>query len=127
MNGGLGQQNGTTLCLLTNPSSAYITSRIRVWRHLGDRLLNCWVMNHHSGPAPGIMVWSGIEFLYRTPPVRFAGTLHSQPYISEVFEPVVLPYIQCFSSAIFQQHNAQPRVARNVEEFCFNQQIKLLP
>ncbi|GFX57653.1 transposable element Tcb1 transposase [Trichonephila clavipes] len=36
--------------------------RIRVWRHRGERMLN-WVMHHHTGPAPGIMVWGGIGSL----------------------------------------------------------------
>ncbi|GFV61940.1 transposable element Tcb1 transposase [Trichonephila clavipes] len=35
-----------------------------------------------------------------------AGTLNSQRYISEVLEPVVLPYLQGFAAAIFQQDNA---------------------
>ncbi|GFV52229.1 transposable element Tcb1 transposase [Trichonephila clavipes] len=30
--------------------------RIRVWRHLGERLLNCCVVHHHTGPAPSFMV-----------------------------------------------------------------------
>lgn len=101
--------------------------RIRVWRHRGERLLNCCVMHRHTGPAPGIMVWGGIGFHCRTPLVRIAGTLNSQRYISEVLEPVVLPYIQRLPSAIFQQDNARPHVARNVQEFFFTHQIELLP
>ncbi|GFT41424.1 transposable element Tc3 transposase [Trichonephila clavipes] len=31
--------------------------RIRVERHLRERMLNSCVMHHHIGPAPGIMVW----------------------------------------------------------------------
>ncbi|GFW62920.1 transposable element Tcb1 transposase [Trichonephila clavipes] len=34
--------------------------RIRVWRHHGERLLNCCVMHRRNGPAPSIMVWGGI-------------------------------------------------------------------
>ncbi|GFW27343.1 transposable element Tcb1 transposase [Trichonephila clavipes] len=40
------------------------------------------------------MVWGGIGYHSRTPLVRLAGTLNSQRYISEVLEPVVLPYLQ---------------------------------
>ena len=65
--------------------------RIRVWRHRGERMLNSCVMHRHTGPAPGIMVWGGIGYHSRTPPVRIAGTLNSQRYISEVLEPVVPP------------------------------------
>ncbi|GFT87096.1 transposable element Tcb1 transposase [Trichonephila clavipes] len=67
--------------------------RIRVWRHRGERMLNSCVMHHHTGPAPGIMVWGGIGYHSRTSLVRIAGTLKSQRYISKVLEPVVLPYL----------------------------------
>ncbi|GFS97873.1 transposable element Tcb1 transposase [Trichonephila clavipes] len=80
--------------------------RIRVWRHRGERMLNSCVLHRHIGPAPGIMVWGGIGYHSRTPLVRIAGTLNSQRYISEVLEPVVLPYLQGFATVIFQQDNA---------------------
>ncbi|GFS89951.1 transposable element Tcb1 transposase [Trichonephila clavipes] len=67
--------------------------RIRVWRHRGERMLNSCVMHRPTGPAPGIMVWGGIEYHSHTPLVRIAGTLNSQRYTSEVLEPVVLPYL----------------------------------
>lgn len=101
--------------------------RIRVWRHRGERLLNCCLMHRHTGPAPGIMVWGGIGFHSRTPLVRIAGTLTSQRYISEVLEPVVLPYLQSLPTATFQQDNARPHVARIVQDFFFAHQIALLP
>ncbi|GFV67585.1 transposable element Tcb1 transposase [Trichonephila clavipes] len=31
-------------------------SRIRVWRHRGERILNSCVMHRHTGPASGIMI-----------------------------------------------------------------------
>ncbi|GFY21049.1 hypothetical protein TNCV_3990931 [Trichonephila clavipes] len=49
--------------------------------------------------------------------VRIAGTLNNQCYISEVLEPVVLPYLQGLATAIFQQDNARPHVARVVQRF----------
>ncbi|GFX46886.1 transposable element Tcb1 transposase [Trichonephila clavipes] len=101
--------------------------RIRVWRHRRERMLNSCVMHRHTGPAPGIMVWSGIGYHSRTPLVRIAGTLNSQRYISEVLESVVLPCLQGLASAIFQQDNARPPVAHNVQRFFINHQIKLLP
>ncbi|GFX95369.1 transposable element Tcb1 transposase [Trichonephila clavipes] len=77
--------------------------RIRVWRHCVERMLNSCVMHHHTGSAPGIMVWGGIGYHSRTPLVRIAGTLNSQHYFSEVLEPAVLPYLQGLAAAIFQQ------------------------
>ncbi|GFX24232.1 tolloid-like protein 2 [Trichonephila clavipes] len=100
--------------------------RIRFWRHRGEMMLNSCVMHRHTGPAPGIMVWGGIGYHYRIPLVHIAGTLNSQRYVSEVLEPVVLPYLQGLATAIFQQDNARPHVARIVERFV-NHQIELLP
>ncbi|GFY27635.1 cullin-4A [Trichonephila clavipes] len=72
-------------------------------------------MHYHTGPAPVIMVWGGIGYYSRTPLVRIVGTLNSQRYISEVLEPVVLPYLQGLATAIFQQDNAQPHVRPSCE------------
>ncbi|GFX46465.1 transposable element Tc3 transposase [Trichonephila clavipes] len=95
--------------MLTNESRfclQYDGSRIRVWRHRGERRQNCCVMRHYTGFEPGIMVWSGIGFHCRSPQLHIVGTLNSQRHISEVLEPVVLSNIQRLPSAIFQQDNA---------------------
>ncbi|KFM64920.1 Transposable element Tcb1 transposase, partial [Stegodyphus mimosarum] len=101
--------------------------RIRVWRHRGERMLNSCVMHRLTGPAPAIMVWGGIGYHSRTPLIRIAGTLNGQCYISEVLESVALPYLQGLPTAIFQQDNARPHVARIVQGFFVNHQIELLP
>ncbi|GFW58809.1 transposable element Tcb1 transposase [Trichonephila clavipes] len=88
---------------------------------------NSCVMHSHTGPASGIMVWGGIGYHSRTPLVRIAGTLNSQCNFSKVLEPVVLPYLQGLATAIFQQDNAFPHVARIVQRFLVNHQIELLP
>ncbi|GFS95977.1 transposable element Tcb1 transposase [Trichonephila clavipes] len=100
---------------------------IRVWRHRGERMLNSCIMHRNAISAPGIMVWGGIGYHSRTPLVRIAGTLNSQSYISEVLEPVVLPYLQGLATAIFQKDNARPHVARNAQRFFVNPQIELFP
>ncbi|GFV67943.1 transposable element Tcb1 transposase [Trichonephila clavipes] len=101
--------------------------RIRVWTHRGERMLKSCVMHRHTGPAPDIMAWGGIEYHSRTPLVRNAGTLNCQLYISAVLQPVVLPYLQGLATAIFQQYNPRPRVTRIVQRFFVNHQIELLP
>ncbi|GFU59379.1 transposable element Tcb1 transposase [Trichonephila clavipes] len=90
-------------------------------------MLNSCVMHRHTSPAPGIMVWGGIGYHFRIPLVRIAGTLNSHRYISELLEPVVLPYLQGLATAIFQQDNARPHVARIVQRFFANYHIELLP
>ncbi|GFX77591.1 transposable element Tcb1 transposase [Trichonephila clavipes] len=101
--------------------------RIRVWRHRGERMLISCVMNRHTDPAPGIMVWGGIGYHSCTPLVHIAGTLNSQRYFSEVLEPVVLPYLQDLATAIFPQDNALPHFSRIVQRFFVKHQIELLP
>ncbi|GFW57420.1 transposable element Tcb1 transposase [Trichonephila clavipes] len=100
--------------------------RSRVWRHRGERMLSSCVMHRNTGPASGIMVWGGIGYHSRPPLVRIAGTLNSQRYISEVLEPIVLPYLQGLATAIFQQDNVRPHVAHIVQRFFVNHQIELL-
>ncbi|GFW64898.1 hypothetical protein TNCV_391641 [Trichonephila clavipes] len=113
------------LSLLTSHASDHV-GRIRVWRHRGEWMLHSCVMHHHTDPAPGIMVWGCIGYHSETPLVRIAGTLNSQRYISEVLEPFVLLYLQGSATAIFQQDNARPHVARIVQRFFVNHQIELL-
>ncbi|GFX23791.1 transposable element Tcb1 transposase [Trichonephila clavipes] len=90
-------------------------------------MLGSCILHRHTGPAPRIMVRGGIGYHSRTPLVRIAGTLNSQRYISEVLEPVVLPYLQGLATAIFQEDKARPHVARVVQKFFVNHQIELLP
>ncbi|GFW72970.1 transposable element Tc3 transposase [Trichonephila clavipes] len=101
--------------------------RIRVWRHHRERMLSSYLMHRHTGPVPGIMLCLGIRYHSRTPLVRIAGTLNSQRYITEVLEPVVLPYLQGLATAIFQQDNARPHVERIAKRFFINYLIELLP
>ncbi|MBJ3377333.1 hypothetical protein JGC18_24820 [Salmonella enterica subsp. enterica serovar Typhimurium] len=68
--------------------------RIRVWRHRGERLYDTCIRHSHSAPSPGVTVWGAIGFDTRTRLVRIASTLNSHRYISDVLEPVVLPYLQ---------------------------------
>ncbi|GFT04841.1 transposable element Tcb1 transposase [Trichonephila clavipes] len=116
--------------VFTDESRIYLQhhdGRIRVWRHRGERMLNSCVMHHLTGPVPGIMVWGGIGYHSRTPLVCIAGTLNGQRYISVVLNPVVLPYLQGLATAIFQQDNAWPHVARIVQRFVVNHKIEFLP
>ncbi|GFU40216.1 transposable element Tcb1 transposase [Trichonephila clavipes] len=100
--------------------------RIRVWRQCGEIMLNSCVM-HHTGAAPGSMVRGGIGYHSLTPLVHIAGILNSQRYISEMLEPVILPYLQGLATALFQQDNVRPSVACMDQRFFVNHQIELLP
>ncbi|KFM57988.1 Transposable element Tcb1 transposase, partial [Stegodyphus mimosarum] len=120
-------QNGMKLSLLT--SHASVCNTMMVGFESGDPVEreDAEHTHRHTSPAPGIMVWGGIGYHSRTPLVRIAGTLNSEHYISEVLEPIVLPYLQGLPTAIFQQDNVRLHVARIVQGFFVNCQIELLP
>ncbi|GFU66323.1 transposable element Tcb1 transposase [Trichonephila clavipes] len=46
--------------------------------------------------------------------------------MSEVSDPVVLPYLQCLYTAIFQHDNERPHVSRIAQRFFVNRKIELL-
>ncbi|GFX33137.1 transposable element Tcb1 transposase [Trichonephila clavipes] len=98
-----------------------------IWRNRGEKLLNYCGRHRYTGPVPGIMVWGGIGFHYCILLVRIVGIMSSPRYISEVLEPVVLPYIQHLPSAIFHQVYTRPNVAHKAQEFLFTHQIELFP
>ncbi|GFU72379.1 transposable element Tcb1 transposase [Trichonephila clavipes] len=56
------EQNGIVLTDESHSCLQHHDGRIRVWRHCGERLVNCCVMHRHIG----IMVWGGIGFHCRT-------------------------------------------------------------
>ncbi|GFX77922.1 transposable element Tcb1 transposase [Trichonephila clavipes] len=94
--------------------------RIRVWRHRGVSMIQ-----RHTGPAQLLCYREVLDITLAL--VSIASTLNSQRYISEVLEPVVLPYLHGLATAIFQQDNVRPHVARIVQRFFVNHQIELLP
>ncbi|GFW61876.1 transposable element Tcb1 transposase [Trichonephila clavipes] len=67
--------------------------------------------------------WNEVVF---TDESRICLQHHDGRYISEVLEPVVLLYLQGLATAIFQQDETQPHVARIVQRFFVNHQIAWL-
>ncbi|UYV69721.1 SPOPL [Cordylochernes scorpioides] len=100
--------------------------RIRVWTPWREDTKQLYI-HRHTGPTPGIMVWGGIGYNFRTPLVRIACTLNSQRYFSEMLEPVVHSYLQGLPTAMFQQDIARPHVARIVQRFFVNCQVEFPP
>ncbi|GFX48919.1 transposable element Tcb1 transposase [Trichonephila clavipes] len=94
------------------------------WDKLPQQLLDNVVQSMQLSSS---VVWSGIGYHSRTPLIRIAGTLNSHCDISEMVEPVVLPYLQGLATAIFQQDKALPHVERIDQWFFVNHQIELLP
>ncbi|GFW74518.1 transposable element Tcb2 transposase [Trichonephila clavipes] len=58
------------------------------------------------------MVCGAIAYNTRSPLVLIRGTMTAQRYIHEILRPHVLPLMQRFLGAIFQEDNARPQKAR---------------
>ncbi|GFY13569.1 transposable element Tcb1 transposase [Trichonephila clavipes] len=103
-----GRQNGMKLSLLKSHVSVCNTTMVgfesadTVEREDAEQLR--YTPPHWS--CTGYYGWGGIGYHCRTSLIRIAGTLNNQRYISEVLEPVVLPYLQGLATAVFQQDNA---------------------
>ncbi|GFW21158.1 transposable element Tcb1 transposase [Trichonephila clavipes] len=115
-------ESAYVMCGCRSVQRTNVVDRIHLSAPLHLRTVKCSVRKTSNA-------WSTLdaEPLTSPPPMCAFLTLNSQHYISEVLEPVVLPYLQGLATAIFQQDNAQPHVARIVQRFFVNHQIELFP
>ncbi|GFU87454.1 uncharacterized protein TNCV_2445881 [Trichonephila clavipes] len=102
-------------------------SRIRVWRHRGERTLATCIRHSYTGPLPAVIVWFAIGYTSQSPFVRIDGTLNSARHISGVLRTVTLPFIRALCNPTFQQDNARPHVAGIVQTFLEMENVQLLP
>ncbi|GFS71135.1 transposable element Tcb1 transposase [Trichonephila clavipes] len=83
------------------------------------------IMHHHTGPAPGIMVWGGIGYHSRTPLVRISGTLNSQlsfltfrawpqPYFNRIMHDHTWHALSKYSSSITRLNCFPGRLALRI-------------
>ncbi|GFU38599.1 transposable element Tcb1 transposase [Trichonephila clavipes] len=111
----------------TEETSMHQNGRIRVRWHQGERTLAACNLHRHTGPTPGMMVWSAIAYTSRSPLVRIYGICNSAHYISGVLRPVALPFIRVLRNPTFNQGNARPYVAGMVRTFLDTGNVRLLP
>ncbi|PRD27075.1 UNVERIFIED_CONTAM: tc3a [Trichonephila clavipes] len=87
--------------------------RIRVRRYAVVRCLPECVIERHSDPTPGIMVWGVISYLGRSYLLRIIEeNLNSSKYSREMLQT--------------EQDNARLHVATTVRDFCLAQNMQLL-
>ncbi|GFW59272.1 uncharacterized protein TNCV_2910181 [Trichonephila clavipes] len=128
MQEGCGRQNGMNLSLLTSHASVCNTTMVGFESgDSGERGRRIAAFGTSTLVLHRVLWYGVVLDITCAPLVRIAGTLTSQCYISEVLEPVVLPYLQGLATAIFQQDSARPHVACIVQRFFVNRQIELLP
>lgn len=105
---------------------SYSVGHIHVRCYCGDCNLTAFIVEQHSRQTPSVMVWGTIWYIRWSHLLYIEDNLNSNCYIREVLEPKVLPLLQRTPHVIFQQDNAQPHVARNVQAFFEDQWVVLL-
>ncbi|KAG8233729.1 hypothetical protein J437_LFUL019271 [Ladona fulva] len=73
------------------------------------------------------MVWGAIGYNTRSLLLRIEGNRNSNRYITDVLELVALPLLHEAPDALFQQDNARPHVARNVQASSKNDRYHCFP
>ncbi|GFW25160.1 transposable element Tcb2 transposase [Trichonephila clavipes] len=76
------------------------------------RQLGCSDCVGHYAPIAGVMVWGGIAYNTRSPPVLIRDTMTAKRYVHDILQPHVLSLKQRLPRDIFQQDNARPHTAR---------------
>ncbi|GFW00620.1 transposable element Tcb1 transposase [Trichonephila clavipes] len=69
-------------------------NRVHVWRPRGERLIPAFVLQRHTAPTAGVMVWGAIANNTRSPLVLIHGTTTAQRYVHDILQPHVLPHMQ---------------------------------
>ncbi|GFW31458.1 transposable element Tcb2 transposase [Trichonephila clavipes] len=121
-------QNDSTACRLSTKGVMMVDesrfnlssddNRVHMWRLRGERLNPAFALQQHTAPTDGVMVWCDIAYNSRSPLVLIRGTMIAQLYVHDILQPHMLPLMQRFPGAIFQQNNAQSHTAR-VSQVCF--------
>ncbi|GFY09089.1 transposable element Tcb2 transposase [Trichonephila clavipes] len=94
-------------------------NRVRVGGHRGECLNPAFVLQRHTAPTAGVMVWGAIAYNTRLPLVLIRGTVTAQRYVHDILVCHVLPIMQWLPGVIFQQGNARPNTAR-VSQDCIH-------
>ncbi|GFX99296.1 transposable element Tcb2 transposase [Trichonephila clavipes] len=87
-------------------------NRVRLWRPRCGRLNPAFALQRHTTPTAGVMVWCVVAYNTRSPLLLIRGPRTAQWYVHDILHSHVLPLIQRFPCAFFQQDNAQPKMVR---------------
>ncbi|GFW89301.1 transposable element Tc1 transposase [Trichonephila clavipes] len=91
-------------------------NRIRRWRRPGERYNSSHTFLRHTARTDGVMVWGGITYVSRFTLIVLRGTLTGQRYVDDILRPLVGPFLNGLSGAIFQYDNARPHTARVAQD-----------
>ena len=101
--------------------------RTRIYRRTGERTAPCCVQETVPFGGGSVMVWGGICGQQQTDLIVTDGNLTAHRYINQGLRPVLLPFLQHQPKLLFQQDNARPRTAREVQQFFAANNVNVLP
>ncbi len=99
--------------------------RQRVWRCVGERFADVYVVDQVAHGGGGVMVWAGECYGQRTQVHFINGILNAQRYCDEILRPIVVPLIHDHH-LMLQHDNARPHVARICTQFLEAENIPVL-
>ena len=100
----------------------------RVWRRRGERYAECCVHQYNHWGGSSVMVWAGISFNHKSPLVVINGNITAKRYISDVLDPVMVPFLNTnLDITVIQQDNTRPHTARITRENMQQENVEVLP
>ncbi|GFY14149.1 transposable element Tcb2 transposase [Trichonephila clavipes] len=87
-------------------------SRVHEWRRRGELINPAFILQRHTAPTAGVMVWGVIAYYTWSLITLIHGAMTAQRYVHDIFQPHVLPLMAGLPGAIFQQDIARPHTAR---------------
>ncbi|GFW13872.1 transposable element Tc1 transposase [Trichonephila clavipes] len=105
----------------------HLDGGIRVRRPKRECTQPACIPYHHTGPAPSIIIWTGIGYTTRTPFVRVVGDLNSYRYISQILRAEVAADLRSLVYIILHQGNAKPHIAYRILAYFYTEYVQISP
>ena len=117
--------------LFTDESRFHVCTcdrRVRVWRRVGERYMDCNIVENDRFGGGSVMFWGGICYDGRTELYRVnGGSLTALRYRDEILDPIVRPFLGAMGdNALLVQDNARPHTAYVVQDYLEQESIEII-
>lgn len=116
MNDNIGVLNGNASSFRTNWGSVslvHCNGTILVHWKSGERHLEGFIVQHHTGSTPNVMVWESMHV--HSHQLHITSIITCQWYIFDILASELRPFLQMILGIIFQHDNALPHAACNFQ------------
>ena len=102
--------------------------RIRVWRRVGERYVDCNIVEHNRFAGDSVMFWGGIYYDGRTELYRVDRESQTAlRYRDELQDPIVRPFLGAMGDdARLVQDNGRPHTAYVIQDYLEQELIKTI-